>query len=426
MNAVDSVATAVSARRALEALRAGVPSREAVRVLGTEQPHVEQKFRQQLESARADAAAGRQTPGLLIGGDFGTGKSHLLAHLQQVALDEGFVCSRVVISKETPLYDPAKLYRSAIHTASVPGRTGSAVKELATHLDTDSAGLASLSHWASRPDVGLSAHFAATLFLYQKMHDPEVRDRITAFWSGDPLGIGQLRKWLRELGVGATYHVESVPAAELAVQRFVFLPRLAIAAGYAGWVLLVDELELIGRYSFKQRARSYAELARWAGKSKAGGVPGLAAAFAITTDFAAAVLHERNDLEAIPSKLRASERDADRLLAARAEQGMRFIAREVVRLKAPDRARLERIHQDVRVLYGQVYGWDPPEVEVGERLATTRIRQYVRRWINEWDLRRLYSDYGAGDTVIDFLAPDYSEHPALGAADESPESGADI
>jgi hypothetical protein len=95
-------------------------------------------------------------------------------------------------------------------------------------------------------------------------------------------------------------------------------------------------------------------------------------------------------------------------------------------LKGPDRTRLEGVHQDVRVLYGQVYGWDPPQVEVGERLSTTRIRQYVRRWINEWDLLRLYPDYVAGGTVFDVLVPDYAEHPGLEAADESPESDADF
>jgi hypothetical protein len=65
-------------------------------------------------------------------------------------------------------------------------------------------------------------------------------------------------------------------------------------------------------------------------------------------------------------------------------------------------------------------------VEVGERLSTTRIRQYVRRWINEWDLHRLYPDYVAGDTVFDVLVPDYSERPELEAADELPNGGADL
>jgi hypothetical protein len=415
----ETVADAVAARRALEALRAGVPSRDAVRVLGSEQPHVEDRFRRQLEAACADVAAGRPTPGLLVGGDFGTGKSHLLAHLQHVALGEGFVCSRVVISKETPLYDPAKLYRSAIRAAVVPGRKGSAVHELAARLDPEGTQVAALVHWVSRADVGLNSRFAATLFLFLRVRDPEVRDRIVAFWSGDPLSVSQLRGWLRAHGEVSTYRLENVPAAELALQRFTFLPRLAIAAGYAGWVLLLDEVELIGRYSFKQRARAYAELARWSGKLKNASVPGLPAVFAITTDFDAAVLHERNDLEVVPGKLRASEREADHRLASQAEQGMRFIGRDIVRLKGLDRASLDRIHQQVRELYAQVYGRDVPDHDAGERLSTTRLRQYVRRWINEWDLQRLYPEYVRGETVIEARAPDYSEAAALEITDES-------
>lgn len=416
-------AAEVGARRALEALRAGVPSRDAVRVLGSEQPHVEERFRRQLEAAATDIGAGRPTSGLLVGGDFGTGKSHLLAHLQHVALSEGFVASRIVISKETPLYDPAKLYRAAIRAAIVPGRTGSAATELAARLDPDDARVAALIHWTNRPGSGLSSRFAATLFLLLRERDLEVRDRVTAFWSGDPLGVGQVRGWLRDHGQGATYRLESAPASELARQRFAFLPQLAVAAGYAGWVLLFDEVELIGRYSFRQRARSYAELARWSGKLKEASIPGVLAVFAITADFDAAVLHERNDLEVIPGKLRASVREADQRLASQAEQGMRVIGRDIVRLKGLDRAGLDRVHHQVRELYARVYGWDAPDNDAGERLSTTRLRQYVRRWINEWDLMRLYPDYAGGGTVIAALAPDYSETPELEVSDESTIAG---
>ena len=47
------------------------------------------------------------------------------------------------------------------------------------------------------------------------------------------------------------------------MQRFRFVPRLMAAAGYKGWIVLLDEVELIGRYSLLQRAKSYAEVARW-------------------------------------------------------------------------------------------------------------------------------------------------------------------
>src|SRR5439155_10295991 len=207
------------ARRAIEALRAGVPNRDAVRALGSVQYHVEHEFWRRLQGAGEEFAQGVQSPGLLIAGDFGAGKSHLLAYLQHLALQQHFVCSSVVISKETPLYDPAKLYRSAIRAAVVPGRKGSAVHELAARLDPDDAQVAALIHWVSRSDVGLNSRFAATLFLFLRVRDPEVRERIIAFWSGDPLGVSPLRAWLRAHGEASTYRLENVPASELALQR---------------------------------------------------------------------------------------------------------------------------------------------------------------------------------------------------------------
>jgi P-loop Domain of unknown function (DUF2791) len=407
-----------AARRAIEALRAGVPNRDAVRFLTTHQPQVEARSRRQLAALVEDASAGRPTPGVLIAGDFGAGKSHILEYLEHLALEEHMVCSRIVVSKETPLHDLNRVFRAAVDSMVLPGKRGSALAELASTLNPDSTEYTALTHWVSRPDVGLSSRFAATLFLYHQVTDPETRDRIISFWAGDPLDISRMRALLRDLGEQSTYRLEAVALRNLAFQRSLFLSRLILAAGYAGWVVLFDEVELIGRYSFKQRARSYAELARWAGKLKSGGFPGIAATFAITTDFDAAILQDRNDLEVVPGKLRASGAEADVRLAAQAEQGMRIIAREPTRLRGPDRGMIERTREEVRMLHARAFAWEPPDLGIGEMLSTTRIRQYVRRWINEWDLARLYPDY-APQTVVADIAVDYSVRPELEAPEET-------
>ena len=410
------------ARRAIEALRAGVPNRDAVRFLSTQQPHVEARFRRQLAALAEDGAAGRATPGLLIAGDFGSGKSHLLEYLEHVALEEHMVCSRVVISKETPLYDITRVFRAAVRSLAVPGKRGSPLAEIASSLDPDSPECAALSHWASRHDIGLTSRFAASLFVYHQVKDPEVRDRILSFWGGDPLDVPRMRSLLRELGERSTFRLEAANARSLALQRVLFLARLILAAGYGGWVVLFDEAELMGRYSFKQRARSYAELARWAAKLKSEAIPGVAATFAITTDFDAAVLQDRNDVEQVPGKLRASGVEADLKLASSAEIGMRMIAREPVRLRGPDRAALDHTREEVRALHARAFGWDPPELQSGQVLSTTRIRQYVRRWINEWDLLRLYPEYSP-QTVMADLTVDYAEVPELETPPEPGEDG---
>ena len=104
---------AIRQRRALEALRAGVPSRDAVALLRSGQAEIEDRFLALVDRARSGDAGG-----MLVGGGFGSGKSHLLQHLGQLALNAGFAVSRVVISKETPLHDPVKVFRSAAKAPS--------------------------------------------------------------------------------------------------------------------------------------------------------------------------------------------------------------------------------------------------------------------------------------------------------------------
>ena len=53
----------VTARRAIEALRAGVPNREAVIALGSAHTHIEEQFRRQLADARAAGPAALSPPG---------------------------------------------------------------------------------------------------------------------------------------------------------------------------------------------------------------------------------------------------------------------------------------------------------------------------------------------------------------------------
>ena len=47
------------------------------------------------------------------------------------------------------------------------------------------------------------------------------------------------------------------------------------------------------------------------------------------------------------------------------------------------------------------------------------MRQYVRRWINEWDLLRLYPDYRPS-IVADRFEVDYAEDPDLEREDGGP------
>ncbi len=384
-----SEAERIRNRRAIEALRAGVPNRDAVLALGSTQPEIEEKFREQLRSVEA------RPQGLLVQGGFGAGKSHLLEFLLQTALRENFVCSKVVISKETPFYDPAKLYRAAAEAALVPRRMGDALTEIMTEMDANSQAYADFNRWANNsPD--LSQMFAATLFIYERMpgtHNGEVRNRITRFWSGEKIGLREIKKWLKDLRERVSFNLIKVSLKELALHRFKFAARLMVAAGYAGWVLFIDELELIGRYSLLQRAKSYAELGRLMGKLEGWQSPGLMSICSITDDYSREVLEDRNDLEKVPGRLRARGWGDDLLWASQAERGMRVIGREAMPLASPDNSRLKAVYAKLKSIYADAYDWSPPDVTGVEKTRTTQMRNYVKGWITEWDLKRNYPDY---------------------------------
>ena len=393
----------VAARRAVEALRSGVPSRAAVTALGAAQTDIEDRLGAILDRIR-DGSVGTPRPGgLLVGGGFGSGKSHLLEHLTHLALQADFVVSRVVISKETPLYDPVKVFRAAAESALLANgyEQGSALGEAAAALDPDSAAWVELSRWVNSPHSELNERFAATLLLFGRLgaNDGELAEAIIRFWSGDPIRVTDLRRRLRETGE-ARFALPAVRARELARQRLRFAARLFTAAGYAGWVVLFDEVELIGRYSVLQRGRSYAELARWVRGDETD--PGLAlvAVLAMTDDFEAAVVSGKNDRELVPAKLRARQTHESDEIAAQAELGMHVIDRETLLLAPPDAAELDRAYVRLKELHGEAFGWDPPDVDGLERLAATRMRQYVRAWINEWDLVRLDPEFTPATEVV--------------------------
>ena len=383
----------VSHQRTMEALRSGVPNRDVVKVLGSHQPELEGKFRRLLQQMASQVSQGIPTKGMVIEGGFGSGKSHLLKALQQVAIEQQFVCSPIVISKETPFYNVATLFRAAINDAIVPGKQGDALTEVAGELNFQSPQFAELYDWVHRSDSGCDSRFAATLYLYERMiNDPELSHRIIRFWAGDPLSNGQLKKYLQGCVPETPYVFEKITAQELAWHRFQFVSRLMIAAGYKGWILLIDEAEIIGRYSFKQRTKSYAEVARWLGVLEKMVCTGIAGIVALTDDFQSVVLEEKQDAQKIEQLAQSEEVGSPGNDAGNALKGIRLIEAESEALIRPYEPMVDALYARLRELHGSAYSWNPPPVSAVEKLSSTRMREYVRGWITEWDLRRLYPE----------------------------------
>jgi hypothetical protein len=382
------------ARCVIEGLRAGVPNRHVVTALGCLQPEVEGRFRRLLEATQHNITTGLCPRGMVIEGEFGSGKSHILEYLQNLALEANFICSRIVISKETPLYHPVRLYYSAIESAEIPNKRGEIISEIAGECDVWTPRYKNFVAWVNNPENRIDARFAATLLLYERLSsDPELGHRMTRFWTGDPIGIGDLKKYLQEAGFGERFTFGKVSAAELALQRFQFTARLMQAAGYAGWILLIDEAELIGRYSVNQRAKSYAEVARLMNVNGGPTLPGMGTVLALTHNFREDVLEKKGDKVQLLEKLRAKGTDVERILADQAEQGINVLQSQRIPIGYPSSAIIQDAYRTIRALHLKGHGWrtwenssdEPAEITPGKSMRT-----YVKSWVTRWDTLRLY------------------------------------
>jgi hypothetical protein len=377
----------LEARTAIEALRAGVPNRSAILQLGNEQSEVEHAF----EAALAAAWSGSRQActGIGLAGGFGTGKSHLLGYLAEVARRQGFVVSRVVVSKETPLSHPGHVLAAALRDATLQDRPDDPIAACVAALRERPEAIDTLEDTVSLPNSGLSPIFAACLFLLRRASaTPETLHRIARLWAGAKMSTPGIRQALTAAGAGRMFSLKAIPAPEWTDQLTRFVPRLFRAAGYAGWCILLDEIELIGRYTPLQRALSYAWLGAWLGLNRERRFPGIVTTYAITDDFATAVINARLDSEKLPDRLTLKGRSAAAELAL---AGIRHIERTVLerRLLPPSPEDLAACHEKIRSLYSSAYDWPAPPLPPPERTSSRTMRQYIKGWITQWDLSRL-------------------------------------
>lgn len=423
----DNSLTTFRCRQALEALRNGVPNRTAVEMLGCNQPQAERQFAEMLARAADRDSPPDGASGMLVSGDFGSGKSHLLTHFEHQALEQGFVCSRVAISKETPLYDLGKVFKSAMDNGRMPQHSGRLIEELGLALPR-SDDYADFFLWANDAAGAGTIHpiFPASLLVYERSSDFEINSEIESFWAGDRIKVSRVKDGLRQVGQLQSYSFRAPKASDLPPQRLRFMIELIKAAGYRGWVVLLDEIELAGQYSLLQRGRSYAEIARWQGQNAEEPCPGLVCVGAVTDDFAPAIISMdgKNDRDYAGARLSGRHPD----LVPYAETGMRLIEAGCLPLAPLTDEDVRGAVATLRQIYGTAYGWDAPELPERTRGAghLNRMRYAVRAAINEWDLLRLYPD-AQPDTESDDFRYTYEENPDLEreTPDDSPnEAGA--
>lgn len=399
---------ALADRAVIESLRSGVPNARAVEALGTTQKKIESKFR----AAISAAARGEGSTPITFEASFGQGKSHLLRYLRHLAEEEGFATTYVVVSPGVPLGRPAVVLKELTAQATVKGLTGRALRELhasASPLRSDR--WPELERWAQAS--GVHPRFAALSYLYRASSDDEFKVRILDDIQGAPMLKSEITKQLKELGQASGYDLRA-PSGPLGLahDRIRLFARMLQAMGCGGLAVLVDELERIVTFSFKQRLAAYREVYWWkqlAAESESFIVP----VFAYSTGAIEGRLKEDRQ------KLQGGEG----LFAIDGEalEGVTFLIESVYRLDDLKRHQIEAIRYTVRDLYQRAYDVQVHEPDV--RRGEQTIRQSIRYWITCWDLARYHPQYRADVRVDDVVRDERSLDDAeLGSADEGLEA----
>src|SRR5262249_36052605 len=240
--------------------------------------------------------------------------------------------SKVVVSKEAPLNQPHRMFRTAMHSLRLPDLVGG-IEEVAHRMRPESDAYALMFQRVADTESGFDPLFQASLLVHERVKDPELQSKMVAFWRGEKLDLVETRRSLKALGIPLQLRQRRI--ADLAFPRFRFVAELLSGAGYAGWVLLVDELELMAAFSLRARAQSYATLARLLGYVLDDAIPGVFTVAAGTSDLAYLLFDARRDHEKIPQRL------ADRLpeLMPAAQTGMDLLRRTSA-------ARMDLVAQD--------------------------------------------------------------------------------
>lgn len=338
------------ARHIIETLRAGVPSREVSSVLTEGQGVLLSRSRDDLARvARGERAA------LIVRGQYGEGKSHLLSAIENMARAEGFAVSSVVLSKETPFNRINKVYEAVAHAVSANNLPRSGFEDILLTLHPGAQ---------ATEDIGTYAEthlHPKILFVFRNYFREEgalTRAQLYDDLAGASLTMGDLRAIHRR-----NFHEAMKMPRRFLIQQdtldyFRFLSFLLRRTGYKGWVILMDEMELLSKLGIGSRAQAYINLAALLGlNEKQPPLSGVYLVLALASPFVqeALIAGGRNDLAKVPEWLSDPRRNrVDEVPLARA--AMQGIVQDSIPLEPLTAENIQAILEHLEEHHNLAYG----------------------------------------------------------------------
>ena len=372
------------ARVIIEGLRSGIPYRETADTMTVGR----QDNLRSLAALMETVAAGRRpkTFGQIIRAQYGEGKTHLLHAMANQAWDANWVVSMVSLSKESPLDRLDHLYPKMVQNLMRPESRVSGLQSIVTE-----ALQAALFLSESRT---LPLSDRTRLVLDNLARQDAGFEDLVGDLEGNFLTAVELKRIHREnfsksIKLPASRMKNEVPF------YCVLVDWLIQRAGYQGWLILFDEVELMGKFGRGGRARSYGNLGRFL----AGMGERTVSVWAVAGNFQKDVLIDRGDLERAPEWLMSRPQDVELVAGARLALDELSAARP---LDPPSLAAVKELVGQVFRLHQEAYGWtaEMDEMAFWERVRSqlpstdAKLRTWVRLSLALLDNALLYGADG--------------------------------
>ena len=357
-----------NARHIIEALRSGVPSREVGEYFSEARPGMRAKIASRLQAAREENKSG----GMIFKGKYGEGKTHMLHTAFTMAAENNMVVSMVALGKETPMEKPWELYRKLIANTWLPGARQPGFREKVEELTAGSSLTSELlAYTATQLDTNKLYFLLAAM---TRTQDEDERAAFMADLEGDYAGQPLIKRSYRRISGSPARFSENFSKTKHWRDYYCFMSHFFHQLGYDGWVILLDEAELIGRMGKKTRMKSYLRIQDFLKPDPR--LENTVTLLAFSESYQADVIEKRKEFQGVKDVLGEGTEEAR---AAEAVLNAFLTAPELSPLS---REEVLQVLRDIEQFHALAYDWQPnvPEEEIyratekGGYLLRTKLR----------------------------------------------------
>jgi len=359
------------AMHVIEALRSGVPSRTVGAYFSEARPGMLNRIRTRMDAVTASG----KSDGMIFRGSYGEGKTHMLNTIFSIASEKNMVVSYVSLGKETPMHLPHLLYSKLIANTYLPGTEQPGFRQ---KLEEIAPGSGVAGEMLAYTATGLETN--KIFFVLKDMwetQDEEERERFLADLEGDFVSTALVKRVFRRVTGKPAQFNQNFTKTKHCGDYFAFMSTLFRSLGYAGWVILFDEAELIGRLGKKARAKSYSTMQSFLRPSAK--LEAVFSVFAFSSSFTEEVIDKKHEFE------NAEDIFADDATALKASKATLNAIVDAPELASLSKAEILRVLESIQEFHGMAYDWEPqidPETiydgtEGAGYLLRTRIRAAI-------------------------------------------------